>query len=99
MLDAPPAPNSPKTAKLTNNGPTVVPRLLMPPAMLKRWLPVSGLPNKMANGFAAVCWNENPMPTTISPPRSKLNDAESAAGMNNKVPKVLMKSPTAMPFP
>ena len=53
-------------AKLTISGPIVVPKLLIPPAKVKRCEPVFIGPNAIAKGLATVCCNENPKATIIN---------------------------------
>ncbi|MNE04628.1 hypothetical protein D3C80_971650 [compost metagenome] len=67
-------------AKLTINGPIVVPKLLIPPASVKRCEPVLIGPKAIASGFATVCCSENPSPTIKSPDNIKANDPVFAAG-------------------
>ena len=71
---------APNIAKLTSNGPSVVPTLFTPPAKLNRCDPFRGSPMTIAKGFAAVCCNEKPSPTINSPEIIKGNEAVSAAG-------------------
>ena len=57
----------PKIAKLTINGPMVVPKLLIPPARVNLCDPVLTGPNAIAKGLATVCCKENPKPTVKRP--------------------------------
>ena len=57
----------PKMAKPNKTGPIVVPKLLIPPARLNRCDPFAGSPKLIANGLAAVCCKENPIPTINNP--------------------------------
>ena len=59
----------PKRANDTTIGPIAVPNEFTPPARFNLWDPFSGSPSDIANGFAAVCWRENPRPTIKSAPR------------------------------
>ena len=51
-------------------GPIAVPNEFTPPAKFKRLDPLSGSPNDIANGFAAVCCNENPSATMKNAPKT-----------------------------
>ena len=70
----------PKMAKLTSSGPIVVPKLLTPPAMVRRCAPVAGLPITIASGLAAICCSANPSPTMNSPDSISANEPLLAAG-------------------
>ncbi|MNI68721.1 hypothetical protein D3C73_1244300 [compost metagenome] len=59
----------PKMAKLTISGPMVVPKLLIPPASVKRCEPVLMGPKAIASGLATVCCKEKPK-ATINKPES-----------------------------
>ncbi len=89
----------PNMAKLSKSGPNVVPKLLMPPAKLKRCEPVSGVPKRMVSGLATVCCKLKPIPTTIKPARSKANEPLLAAGMKSKVPKADTHKPMERALP
>ena len=67
-------------AKLTISGPIVVPKLLIPPAIVNRCEPVETGPSAIAKGFATVCCNENPNATINNPESIKGNDPVFAAG-------------------
>ena len=67
-------------AKLTINGPMVVPRLLIPPASVNRCEPVVIGPNAIANGLATVCCNENPSATINKPESINGKEPVFAAG-------------------
>ena len=71
---------APKMAKLTINGPIVVPKLFIPPAVMSRCEPVAIGPKAIANGFATVCCNEKPNPTINNPDNIKGNEPVFAAG-------------------
>ena len=70
----------PKIAKATINGPIVVPRLLIPPAIVKRCDPVSVGPTSIASGFATICCKENPNPNINNPVIINGNEPKFAAG-------------------
>jgi hypothetical protein len=57
----------PNKASATTKGPMVVPKEFTPPPRLTRVAPVSGSPNEIANGCAAVCCSEKPRATMKSP--------------------------------
>ena len=59
----------PNNAKETTIGPIAVPKELTPPARLSLCDPLSGSPNEIAKGFAAVCCNEKPSPTIKRAPK------------------------------
>src|SRR5690606_3031693 len=70
----------PKIAKVTINGPIVVPKLLIPPAKVNLCEPVCTGPIAIAKGFATVCCNENPNPTINKPDSISGKDSVLAAG-------------------
>ncbi len=70
----------PNMAKLTIKGPIVVPRLFIPPAIVRRCDPVVMGPRAIANGFATVCCSENPSATMNKPDNIRGNDPVFAAG-------------------
>ena len=88
----------PKIASAINTGPIVVPMLFTPPVKLKRWEPLAGSPSEITNGFAAVCCNENPSPTTNSPLIIKVKDSMLAAGIKSSVPRAEIAKPSEIPF-
>ena len=67
-------------AMLTSSGPIVVPRLLMPPAMVRRCAPVAGSPITIASGLAAICCRANPRPTMNRPLSINAKEPVLAAG-------------------
>ena len=58
----------PNSAIATIIGPTIVPKLLIPPPRFTRLDPDEGSPSAIANGLAAVCCKEKPSATINSPP-------------------------------
>ena len=70
---------TPNKISATTIGPIAVPNELTPPAKFNRCAPFSLGPKAMAKGFAAVCCNENPKPTTNKAPNIYMKDEEEPA--------------------
>ena len=75
-----PAEADPKMAKPTNKGPIVVPKLLIPPAKVKRCEPLFNEPKAMASGLATVCCKEKPRATINKPDNINGKEPLFAAG-------------------
>ena len=88
----------PNRARATAMGPMVVPKELMPPARLSLWAAVSGLPRVVVNGWAAVCWSENPKATINNEPRINSNEPILNDGNITMAPKAEIISPYIMLF-
>ena len=62
LLKNPLALKEPNKTNAIKIGPIAVPKEFTPPAKLSLFDPLAGSPRDTANGFAAVCCNENPKP-------------------------------------